>query len=104
MTVYIALLRKEPKSDFGVDFPDFPGCVSAGSTTEEAARMAREALELHIEGMLEDGGYFAAVEEAYFVDSGLYPETHDDGIARKSDGGVAAGSIVPRLAPPTPAR
>lgn len=55
MTVYIALLRKEPRSDFGVDFPDFPGCVSAGSTTEEAARMAREALELHIEGMLEDG-------------------------------------------------
>ena len=38
-----------------------------------------------------DGGYFAAVEEAYFVDSGEYPETNDDGIARKADGGVAAG-------------
>ena len=59
-------------------------------------REIKERAVLFLEGMLEDGGYFAAVEEAYFVDSGLYPETHDDGIARKSDGGVAAGSIVPR--------
>ena len=55
MTVYIALLRKDPASDFGVDFPDFPGCVTAGSTVEEAARMAQEALSFHIEGMIEDG-------------------------------------------------
>jgi predicted RNase H-like HicB family nuclease len=32
MTAYIALIRKEPDSDFGVDFPDFPGCVTAGRT------------------------------------------------------------------------
>jgi predicted RNase H-like HicB family nuclease len=54
MTAYLALLRKEPSSDFGVDFPDFPGCVTAGTSLEEARRMAAEALELHIEGMLED--------------------------------------------------
>jgi D-ornithine 4,5-aminomutase subunit beta len=30
------------------------------------------------------------------VDSGEYPETNDDGIGRDSQGGVAAGSIVPR--------
>ncbi len=54
MTAYIALLRKEPGSDYGVDFPDFPGCVTAGKTLEEARRMASEALELHIEGMVED--------------------------------------------------
>jgi len=36
------------------------------------------------------------VEQAYFVDSGEYSETNDDGIARCSDGGVAVGSIVPR--------
>ena len=55
MTVYIALLRKDRRSDYGIDFPDFPGCVTAGSTVEEAAVMAREALNLHIEGMMEDG-------------------------------------------------
>ena len=53
---------------------------------------------LFLEAMLEDGGYFAAASEAYFVDSGLYPETHDDGIASKADGGVAAGTIVERAA------
>ena len=46
MTAYIALLRKQPDSDFGVDFPDFPGCVTAGETLEEARVMAAEALAL----------------------------------------------------------
>ncbi len=52
---YIAYLRKDRDSDFGVSFPDFPGRVTAGKTLEEARRMAVEALAMHIEGMLEDG-------------------------------------------------
>jgi len=55
MTSYIGLIRKEASSDFGVDFPDFPGCVSAGATLDEARRMAQEAIELHVSGMVEDG-------------------------------------------------
>jgi predicted RNase H-like HicB family nuclease len=55
LTTYIALLRKDPDSDFGVDFPDFPGCITAGSTLEETRAMAREALEAHIECMLDMG-------------------------------------------------
>jgi predicted RNase H-like HicB family nuclease len=52
---YIAYLHKDKDSDFGVSFPDFPGCVTAGRTLEEARRMAVEALALHIQGMVEDG-------------------------------------------------
>ncbi len=52
---YPAIVCKEPDSDFGVSFPDFPGCVSAGATHSEALILAREALSLHIEGMLADG-------------------------------------------------
>ncbi len=52
---YIAYLHKNRDSDFGVSFPDFPGCVTAGKTLEEARRMAAEALSLHIAGMIEDG-------------------------------------------------
>jgi D-ornithine 4,5-aminomutase subunit beta len=59
-------------------------------------REIKERAVLFFEAMVRDGGYFAAVEQAYFVDSGEYPETHDDGIARASDGGVAADTIVPR--------
>lgn len=53
--LYPALIHKDPDSDYGVSFPDFPGCVSAGKTLAEASRFAEEALALHIEGMLEDG-------------------------------------------------
>ena len=52
---YIAYLHKEGKSDYGVSFPDFPGCITAGSTLEEARQMAAEALSFHIAGMREDG-------------------------------------------------
>ena len=55
MPNYVAVIHKDPKSDFGVSFPDFPGCVSAGSTLNEAKDMAQEALGLHIAGMREDG-------------------------------------------------
>jgi predicted RNase H-like HicB family nuclease len=53
LTTYIALLRKDPDSDFGVDFPDFPGCITAGSTLQETRLMAQEALEAHIGCMRE---------------------------------------------------
>ncbi len=54
MSTYIAILRKDEGSDYGVSFPDFPGCVTAGSTLQEAMTMAQEAIELHIEGLVED--------------------------------------------------
>lgn len=55
MTEYIALIRKDADTDYGVNFPDFPGCVTAGSDLDEALAMARKALALHIEGLVEDG-------------------------------------------------
>ncbi len=48
---YIAVIHKDPSSDFGVSFPDFPGCITAGRTLEEAKVMAVEALEGHIAEM-----------------------------------------------------
>ena len=55
MSNYIAVVHKDPDSDYGVSLPDFPGCITAGSTIDEAKDMAHEALSLHIKGMLEDG-------------------------------------------------
>ena len=54
MVNYIAIVHKEAKSDFGVSFPDFPGCITAGKNIDEAKDMAQDALKLHIQGMLED--------------------------------------------------
>jgi predicted RNase H-like HicB family nuclease len=35
--------------------PDLPGCVATGATVEEAERLIRKAIELHLEGLREDG-------------------------------------------------
>ncbi len=55
MREYIALIHKDRDSDFGVSFPDFPGCVTAGATLDEARDMAAEALAFHLEGLEADG-------------------------------------------------
>lgn len=54
MPNYIAVAHKEPASDYGVSFPDFPGCITAGKTIDEAKDLAYEALLLHLEGLRED--------------------------------------------------
>ena len=53
---YPVVIHKDPASDYGVSVPDLPGCVTAGRTIDEALAMAREAIELHLEGIIEDGG------------------------------------------------
>ncbi len=55
MAGYVALIHKDADSDYGVSFPDFPGCITVGSTLDEARTMAAEALLFHMEGMREDG-------------------------------------------------
>ncbi|GAB6039918.1 type II toxin-antitoxin system HicB family antitoxin [Endothiovibrio diazotrophicus] len=55
MTSYIALLRKESGTDYGVDFPDFPGCIAAGEDMEEARVMAKQALLGHALLLQEEG-------------------------------------------------
>lgn len=56
-------------------------------------RQIKERACLFMEEIVETGGYFKAVEEGFFVDSGNYPERNGDGIARKADGGVGHGTI-----------
>ena len=45
----------QPTSDYGASVPDLPGCISAGTTFAEALEMIKDAIELHLERMLEDG-------------------------------------------------
>jgi predicted RNase H-like HicB family nuclease len=52
---YIGIIHKDPGSDYGISFPDFPGCVSAGATLDEARSLGEEALALHVRGMIQDG-------------------------------------------------
>lgn len=47
------LLRKEPEGGYTVIVPSLPGCVTYGSTREEAKKMAKEAIELYLESLWE---------------------------------------------------
>ncbi|HHY14175.1 MAG TPA: LuxR family transcriptional regulator, partial [Thermoanaerobacterales bacterium] len=62
----------------------------------EQVRELKERAVLFMEEIIEVGGYFKAVEEGFFVDSGYYPERNKDGIARELDGGVGVGTVVQR--------
>jgi predicted RNase H-like HicB family nuclease len=48
-------INKNPDNDLGVSFPDFPGCITAGRTLDEAKAPALEALTGHIVVMREAG-------------------------------------------------
>jgi D-ornithine 4,5-aminomutase subunit beta len=62
----------------------------------EVVRELVERAVLFLEEILDEGGYYAAVESGQFVDSGYFPERRGDGIARDPNDGAGAGTVVPR--------
>ncbi|MBN2487759.1 MAG: type II toxin-antitoxin system HicB family antitoxin [Methanosarcinaceae archaeon] len=52
---YRILLRKEGEGGYTVIVPSLPGCITYGDTIEEGIEMAREAIELYIESLIEHG-------------------------------------------------
>ena len=50
-----AVVIEHGENNLSAYVPDLPGCVTTGKTVEEIAYNIREAIELHIEGMMEDG-------------------------------------------------
>jgi predicted RNase H-like HicB family nuclease len=54
MTKY-AIVVERAKRNYAAYVPDLPGCVANGTTIEEAEKLLREAIEVHIAGLREDG-------------------------------------------------
>lgn len=54
MASFYGVIHKTKESDYGLSFPDLPGCITAGENLEELEVMAKEALSLHLQGMVED--------------------------------------------------
>jgi predicted RNase H-like HicB family nuclease len=50
-----AIVVEKAESNYSAYVPDLPGCVATGATVEETERRLREAIEIHVEGMREDG-------------------------------------------------
>jgi predicted RNase H-like HicB family nuclease len=53
---YPVVLHTDDGRRYGVTVPDLPGCFSGGDSLDEALTSAVEAIELHLEGLTEDGG------------------------------------------------
>jgi predicted RNase H-like HicB family nuclease len=51
---YLVVVEKGETS-YGAYVPDLPGCAAVGETKEEALRLVREAIVLHIEGLKKQG-------------------------------------------------
>jgi predicted RNase H-like HicB family nuclease len=49
------VIVEQGETSFGAYVPDLPGCVAAGETREEAMQLIREAIELHIESLRDNG-------------------------------------------------
>jgi predicted RNase H-like HicB family nuclease len=78
MRQYIALIHKDPDSDYSVSFPDLPGVITAGSNLDEARKMAAEALAFHLEGMAQDG---EAAPEPSSLEEVMSIAENKDGVA-----------------------
>ena len=53
--LFPVFIFKDKGSGYGVVVPGLPGCFSAGHTMDEALVNVREAIDLHLEGLVEDG-------------------------------------------------
>lgn len=51
---YLVVIEKGASS-YGAYVPDLPGCIAVGETREEVSRLIHEAIEFHVEGLLENG-------------------------------------------------
>ena len=52
---YLVLVNKDPDSDWGASVLDLPGCVATGRTIDVVLRRIQGAIELHLEGLRQDG-------------------------------------------------
>ncbi|GAP93948.1 type II toxin-antitoxin system HicB family antitoxin [Leptolyngbya sp. NIES-2104] len=66
-----AIVIEKGQTSYGAYVPDLPGCVAVGETIEEVRELIHEAIEFHLEGLIEDG---LSVPEP--ISTCEYVETH----------------------------
>jgi len=50
---FLVIIEKA-NGNYSAFSPDLPGCVATGKTREEAERNMHEAIQMHVQGLLED--------------------------------------------------
>jgi predicted RNase H-like HicB family nuclease len=52
---FVLVLHTDDGTSYGVTVPDLPGCFSHGNSLDEAIESAKEAIDFHLEGLIEMG-------------------------------------------------
>ena len=63
-----AMVIEKGENNYSAYLPDLPGCVTTGDTVEELKRNMQEAIELHLEGLREDGLPIPEPSEVDFIE------------------------------------
>ena len=48
------IIIEQGNHNYGAYVPDLPGCIATGKTVEEVKANMREAIRMHLQGMIED--------------------------------------------------
>ena len=84
MDAVVAILHGKPGA-YGISFPDFPGCVSGGATVDEALRRGRDALDFHVESMIDVGEALPEIRDIAEIRNDLdYAEDFGDAVVALS--------------------
>jgi predicted RNase H-like HicB family nuclease len=63
-----AMVIEKGDNNYSAYLTDLPGCVTTGDTVEELKRNMQEAIELHLEGLREDGLPIPEPSEVDFIE------------------------------------
>jgi predicted RNase H-like HicB family nuclease len=88
---YIGLIRKEADTAYGIDFPDFPGCIGSAETAEACLDDGRAALQAHVQFMLDQG---LPLPEPSGLDAVLADPDNHDALAVRVDLPPVKGKAV----------
>ena len=73
MRYLVVVHQDRPTGPCGVSVPDLPGCFSAGDTLADALERSREAIALHVEGLLSDSEPVPAPSNSVEADGAWWP-------------------------------
>lgn len=93
MVAVVALVHGKPGA-YGISFPDFPGCIAGGATVDETLRRGRDALDFHVESMMEVGEALPKIRDIAEIKADPeYTEDFADALVAVVDAEVPAKAV-----------
>lgn len=93
MVAVVALVHGKPGA-YGISFPDFPGCIAGGATVDEALRRGHDALDFHVESMMEVGEALPKIRDVAEIKADPdYADDFADAVVAVVDAEVPAKAV-----------